>query len=245
MTARLLAIAGWLAAGHAVLAGLYWLLLAIPESNVAMLAASALSVMVMALLFGSVEAVGLLAWQAGAQPRELPRRAIGKAPGVWLAAALFVLVWYLVAASGNLWGGHRGEIDAWLMAEFGWTNTGALHIAYRWLLTFVSFLGLSVAVALASVFASEGFSGVWRARWLRDAVSLRRLLTLAGILVVFFWLPSRALNWRPAWLAPNWQETTFVVLKLGTVYLLANIGWALILGVGTDYKTRARSLTQS
>jgi hypothetical protein len=39
-------------------------------------------------------------------------------------------------------------------------------------------------------------------------------------------------DWRPAWLAPNWQETTFVVLKLGTLYLLANIGWALVLGSG-------------
>ena len=245
MTARLLAIAGWLAAGHAVLVGLYWLLLAIPESNVAMLASSALSVMVMALLFGSVEAVGLLAWQAGAEPRELPRRAIGKVPGVWLGTALFVAVWFLAFHADDLWGGRRGEIDAWLMAAFGWTNTGALHIAYRWLLTFVSFLGLSVAVALASAFAAGGFGALLHLRWLRDALSLRRLVTLAGILVVFFWLPLRSVDWRPAWLAPNWQETTFVVLKLGTVCLLANIGWALILGVGTDYKTRARSLTQS
>jgi hypothetical protein len=70
------------------------------------------------------------------------------------------------------------------------------------------------------------------ARWLRDAVSLRRLLTLAGILVVFFWLPWLAAAWRPAWLAPNWQETTFVVLKLGGLYLLANLGSALVLGSG-------------
>ncbi len=46
-------------------AGLYWLLLAIPESNVAMLAASTLTMSVAVLLFGWVEAVGLLAWRAG------------------------------------------------------------------------------------------------------------------------------------------------------------------------------------
>jgi hypothetical protein len=99
-------------------------------------------------------------------------------------------------------------------------------------------------VSLAWAFASNGFAGVRGARWIRAAFSLRRLFTLAGILVVFFWLPWLAVAWRPAWLAPNWQETTFVVLKLGTLYVLANIGCALLLGVGTDYKTGSRSITE-
>ncbi len=232
MIVRLIAVTAWLASGHAVLAGLYWLLLAIPESNVAMLAASALSVVGLAVLFGWTEAVGLLAWQADSEPRELPRRAIGKVPGVWLAAALFLLVWYVLGAAGNQWVGHRGEIDAWLMSQFGWTNTGGLHVAFRWLLVFVQFLGLSLSVALASAFAAGGFGALRHARWPSDALSLRRLLKVAGVIVVFLWLPSRAANWHPGWLAPNWQETTFVVLKLGTLYLLANIGWALVLAVG-------------
>ena len=244
MTRRLLAIAGWLAAGHAVLAGLYWLLLAIPESNVAMLAASALSVVAMALLFGWVEALGLLAWQVDPHPRELPRRAVGKVPGVWLGAALFVVAWFLVAHAGALWDSRRGEIDAWLMAQFGWTNTGWLHTAFRWLLTFVRFLGLSLAVALASAVAAGGLGALRHSRWVLDAVSLRRLLTLAGILVVFFWLPLQAVNWRPAWLAANWQETTFVSLKLAVLYVLANVGCALILGVGSNYRTGPQSSTK-
>jgi len=244
MTARLLAIAGWLAAGHAVLAGLYWLLLAIPESNIAMLAASALTVVTLILAFGWIEAVGLLAWQPEARPRDLPRRGIGKAPGVWGGAALFVAAWVLVALARAHWDSYRGEIDAWLMAQFGWTNVGWLHTAFGWLLAFVRFLGLSLAVSLAWAFASDGFAGIRSIRWVRDAVSPRRLLTLAGILVVFYWLPMRAVNWRPAWLAPNWQETTFVALKLGVLYLLANLGWALILGVGTDYKTGVRPITK-
>jgi hypothetical protein len=243
MTARVLAIAGWLAAGHAVLAGLYWLLLAIPESNVAMLAASTVTMLAAVLLFGWVEAVGLLAWRADALARGLPRRAVGKAPGVWLGVTLFVVVWFLVAHAGGLWDGRRGETDAWLMAQFGWTNTGWLHTAFRWLLDFVQFLGLSLGVSLAWAVASIGLAGVGRAGWLRDAVSVRRLLTLAGILIVFFWLPWRAVNWRPAWLAPNWQETTFVALKLGILYLLANLGWALVLGVGRSSEKRPGPVT--
>jgi hypothetical protein len=244
MTARLLAIAGWLAAGHAVLAGLYWLLLAIPESNVPMLAASALTVVAAVLLIGWIEAVGLQAWQLGTHPRELLRRGIGTAPGVWFGVALFVAAWFLAFYAGAHWDNYRGEIDAWLMARFGWTDTSWLHTAFRWLLVVVRFLGLSVSVALASAFAAGGFGALRHARWLRDPFSLRRLLMLAGILVVFFWLPWRVAAWRPAWLAPNWQETTFVVLKLGILYVLANLGWALILGVGSNYRTAARSITR-
>ena len=87
MTARLFAIAGWLTAGHVVLFGLYWLLLAIPESNVAMLAASALSGVIVALLFGWIEGGrpgGLAARRARertAAPRaRAPCRASGWAP---------------------------------------------------------------------------------------------------------------------------------------------------------------------
>ena len=244
MTARLTAIALWLAAGHLALVGLYWLLLSTPESNVAMLAVSAVSVLLMALIFGWVEAVGLLAWRPDARARELPQRAMGKIPGVWLGAALFVVVWYLVAYVLAHWEANRGEIDAWLMAQFAWTKTGGLHTLVRWLFTFVRFLGLSLAVALALAFTADGFRGIRSERWIRGAFSLRRLLVLAGIIVVFVWLPWQGVNWRPAWLAPNWQETMFVVVKLGGLYVLANIGCALILGVGTDYKTHSGPITK-
>lgn len=236
MITRLIAIAGWLAAGHMALAGLYWLLLSTPESNVATLAASALTVVVMALLFGCVEAVGLLGWQPDAGPRGMARRAVGKAPGVWLGGAIFVAVWFLANHTHAHWNQRSGEIDAWLMAQFGWANTENLHRGFGWLLALVRFLGLSIAIALASTVAAAGFGALRSARWIREAFSPRRLLVLAGILLVFVWLPWRAVDWRPRWLSPNWQETAFVAAKLGAIYVLANIGWALVLGVG-----RARS----
>jgi hypothetical protein len=55
---------------------------------------------------------------------------------------------------------------------------------------------------------------------------------LTGILVVFLWLPWQGVAWRPAWLSPNWQETVFVTAKLGVLFLVAKVGWALALGVG-------------
>lgn len=245
MTARVLAIAGWLAAGHAVLAGLYWLLLAIPESPVAMLVASALTVLAIVLGFGWVEAVGLLAWDPDATPRLALRRALARAPGVWLGTALFVVVWFLTAHARTRWDGSRGEIDAWLIATFAWTNTGWLHTAAAWLIALVRFVGLSLAVSLAWAYARAGLRGGTSSAWIRNGLSPRRLLTLAGILVVFFWLPWRGVDWRPRWLAPNWQETTFVALKLGVLYLWASLGAALVLGVGRFRNKATISITDS
>ncbi len=230
MISRLMAIAGWLAAGHALLFGLFWVLLSVPESNVAMLAASALTVLVMVFLFGWMETLGLLAWRVDTPARELPGRAFRAAPGVWLGAALFVAVWYLVMHAGVWWHGHQGEADAWLMLHLGWTRTGVVHEGVQWLLVFVRLVGLSLAVSLAATVAVSGYGAVGRAQWLRGGLSPRRLLIVAAILIVFVWLPLRGVGWRPSSVMPNWQETAFVAVKLGAIYALANIGWALVLG---------------
>jgi hypothetical protein len=231
MMSRLFAITGWLAAGHAALLALFWLLLSIPESNVLMLVASALTIVLMACLSGWIEAIGLLAWSGAGPARELARRAVHAVPGVWIGAALCGGVWYLADHSGAWWRGHAGEIDGWLMASFGWAETAKLHSAMGWLLAFVRFMGFSLAVSLSSAVVTEGFGALRHARWIRDAVSPRRLLVLAAILFALVWLPWRGVNWRPVWLAPTWQEAMFVGVKLGVLYLLANVGWALLLGV--------------
>jgi len=54
---RWFTITAWLLAGHAILGGLYWLLLQVPESNAFMLAASVLVVMGGLAWFGYVESV--------------------------------------------------------------------------------------------------------------------------------------------------------------------------------------------
>ncbi len=231
MISRLVAILTWLTAGHALLAGLFWLLLSTPESNVAMLTASALTAMLVTLIFGWLEAAGLLAWRTEAPPWRLAGRAFRGAPGVWLGAALFVAVWYLVADAGARWGNHQGETDAWLMLHFGKADTTVLHKGVRVLLAVVTFLGLSLALSLASAVVSNGYRAIASARWMRGGVSPRQLLLVAAALFVFVWLPWQGVNWHPSWLKPNWQETAFVTVKIGAIYLFANIGWALSLGV--------------
>ncbi len=231
MIARLIAILAWLTAGHALLFGLFWLLLSTPESNVAMLSVSAASALLLTLVFGWVEAAALLAWRQHTAPWNLAGRAFRAAPGVWLGAALFVAIWVVVAHAGAWWSGHQGETDAWLMLHFGKADTTILHRGVRYLLTVIEFLGLSLALSVAAAVVGDGYRAVGSARWLRSGLSPRQLLFLAAALMVFVWLPWQAVNWHPSWLRPNWQETVFVTAKLGGIYLLANIGWALALDV--------------
>jgi len=231
MTSRLFAITAWLAAGHAVLFGLFWLLLAIPESNVAMLVASALIAVLMIVLFGWVEGLGLLAWSAETPARQLPQRAVRAIPVVLLGTALFVVIWYLTEQAGTWWSVHQGETDAWLMLRFGWTSTGRLHVGVGWLLAFVRYgLGITLSVALAASVLKGGFGRVVGAGWIRKGLSPRRVLLTTVLLLAFAWLPWRGVGWRPTWLSPNWQELVFVGLKLGALYAVANLGWSLILG---------------
>jgi hypothetical protein len=231
MIARLTAITAWLSVGHAVLLGLFWLLLSVPESNLVMLLASALAVVALAVGFGIVEGGGLAAWDDALAGVPIARRSWRALPGAWIGGLLFVLAWQATASGSAWWQGHRGEIDAWLMAEAGWADTARLHDVAAWVFTFLwSVLGLSLALSIASTVVRQGIRFAARPAWIVEALSPRRLLILAGILLLFVWLPWKAVNWRPAWLAPNWQETAFVTLKLGALFLAANLGWSLVLG---------------
>ena len=59
MIGRLSALVGWLALGHAALAGLFWALVSVPESSVLMLALSGFLVVLMVILAGWISMSGL------------------------------------------------------------------------------------------------------------------------------------------------------------------------------------------
>ena len=125
---------------------------------------------------------------------------------------------------------HRGEIDAWFIAHLDWTNIAWLHRTIDWLLRFVRYvIGTSLAVALLAAGVMEGAAGVLRLRWIRAAMSPIRLVTIAAIVALFFWLPWRAAWWRPTFLPPNAIEPAFGAAKLTVLAVVMHIGWALIL----------------
>lgn len=232
MSRHLLALLAWLTTGHAVLSGLFWLLLQVPESNVAMLSTSALVVLAIVALVGLVEGGGLTLAAAESSRRDLART-LARAPlAAPLAVALFGLVWLLTGWAEAGWWASRGEIDAWLMARVGLSRTTALHQGASWVFAFLRYaLGISLALTLLAQGIASGLGGLLRGRWLVTALSPLRLGAIAALLLGLVWLPWQAAYWRPGWIRPNWQEPAFVAVKLGLLYLVANTGWAGILAI--------------
>jgi len=231
MTRRLLSITVWLAAGHALLLGAFWVLLQVPESNAVMLVLSLLVAAAIVALVGWVEGGGLCMWTLETPLREAVRRAL---PGP-LAAAIGLLafgsIWMLSGQAGAAWFGHKGEIDAWLMLRLGWTRTAGLHATMARVIVFVRFVvGGLIALTILWWALAGGLRALARVRhWLAAALAPRRVILTALLFYGLVWLPWKAAFWRPAWLAPNWQEAAFAAMKLGTLYLVANVGWAAIL----------------
>jgi hypothetical protein len=234
MKLRFAVVVGWLAGADVLPFALFWLLLRVPESNLLMLAASVALAVAIVVIAGCIETVSLLALRGAPLGSRLLRRGISGVLPFAAALALFGVAWWATGRFDGWWGSVRGEIDAWLIARFNWTSTGWLHAAIGWLSAFVRWVvGLSLALALfAGLVCTEGAerSGgrLWW-RWMGAAFSPRALAGLAALIVLFAWAPWQVVYWRPSWLAPSWPEAAFVAAKLGTLYLLANAGWALAL----------------
>ncbi len=225
MIARGLAVWAWLFAGHALAAALYWGLVNVPESNVAMLTLSALLAVAVVSWSGLVEmtALGALVSRRGlvdglrASPRRLP----------WFLAAL--AAWASCAWLAGLidaWhASARGEIDAWLIARFDTPDAPWLHAGLAWGATALRWvLGVSLAVALAATpFASAPRT------WLARGLHWQPLVVTGVSLLLFVALPWRLVEWRPASLPPTWVEPAFVAAKLAVVYAVATAGWLLVL----------------
>lgn len=229
---RFSALTAWLTAGHALVFGLFWLLLQVPESNVLMLLASALLVLAMAAAVAVTEGVGLAWWQPESGWRGAIRHALPALAAALPALVVFALVWVATARGATAWTARQGEIDAWLMLHLGWTRTAALHGAIAWLVAFVRYaVGLSLSLTILWVAQRDGLKALARPAWLRRAVSPLRLVLVALCLYAGLWLPWLAASWRARWVAPNWQEPLFVAVKLGVLFLVANVAWAAILGL--------------
>ncbi len=230
---RALAIVTCLAVGHAAAAGFFWGLVNVPESNVAMLALSALLALLLIVTVGWTEASASLGWRADLTMGQAARRGLRAAPIVVAAAVVFAAVWMLTAHAGVWLDLHSGEIDAWILATFESSRTAWVHRALDAILFVVRYVvGVSLAVALLSAGARAGWRAVGRLRWVRAGLSRRQLGLVAAAMILFVFLPLGAVYWHPPTIPANAVELLFVAVKLGTIYLLAQIGWALVLWAG-------------
>jgi hypothetical protein len=223
------AIVSWLAAGHLLVGGLYWLLLQVPESNAWMLASSLLIVLAAVAIAGVVEETAILA-SASNEPMGLAlKTALRRAWLVVLPLAVFGCVWWLTGTAQDWLTRHAGQIDAWIIAKAGWTKTAGLHTSLAWVTAFIRYgIGTSLAVALLASLAKQGLRGA-TSSWLRGGLAWTRLVIIAAVLFVGVWLPWQAAYWRPASLPPTWVQPVFASVKLFVLYVVGNLAWAVVL----------------
>lgn len=227
---RGLFVLAWLTVGHALLGGLYWLLLQIPESNVLMLGSSLLVVIVGIYGFGLVEAtamrgLGSSDGPAAALSAGLRRAAIALAP-----FALFVVIWLAVGALETTIETRRTEIDAWIIAKTGKTDTASLHTIMGWVLWVVRYgIGSSLALALLRLCVNGRAAGSSWGHWLARGLHWSSLVVTTLALLVGIWLPWQAAGWRPASLPVSWLQPTFAALKLGVLFVVMNAAWTVAL----------------
>ena len=230
---RAIAIVGCLLAGHAAAGALFWSLVNVPESNVAMLALSVLVAGALIFTLSWTETTALLAWDPDVTLRRAARRGLAGLSSFVAAVLVFALFWWLTARADAWHTAHAGEIDAWWMAKTGSAQTGGIHAGVTIALWLVRYLvGVSLAVAALSAGTIRGARALLSFAWVRSALSLRQLGPMGLAVGVLILLPLRIVYWRPESIPPNSLELAFVITRLAAIYVLVNIGWAFVLRAG-------------
>jgi hypothetical protein len=229
---RTAAMLAWLVAGHAVLGGLYWALLLVPESNVFMLTTSLLLVVGMVWWCGLVEGVGLLASQADDSLRAHVRPAAGRAALVVAPLIVFAFVWWTTGMASDWLARHSTEIDAWILLKTGWTRSIVLWPAGEYVIAYVRYgLGASLALTLFVDLLRTGLGGAASSSWLRRSFAWRQLvvLTVAWVIGLLVLSPVAYWRWQPKGFAAEWFEPAFAATKLSLMFVVANLAWTAVL----------------
>lgn len=230
---RALKILALLLVGHAAAAGLFWALINVPESNVAMLLLSVALVVLIVVALSWTETAALMAWTPDVPFGRATRLGLAALPAFLAGLAVFALCWWATARADAWHTAYAGEIDAWWMARTGSASTAWIHSGIAILLSLARYvLGVSLAIAALSAAALRGARGLRSIAWVRAGVSPRLLGPIGLAMVGLILLPLKAVAWRPASIPPTAAEAMFVAAKLGLLYVIINAGWALVLRAG-------------
>ena len=235
MIGRVVRLTAWLLLGSTVLSGLYWLLLNTPETNALTLSASA--ALLVAILVVTALVVNAAVLIAGGTSF-LASVAKGLRGTLWFIAVLvpLALVWWALTATQTWTTDHSGEINAWLIAKFGWANISPLLTTEMWVIRWLSWVVAPLAaVSLLAVVLDQGARGFGE-RWLRRAWHWRTLLLATLVFVMLFVLPWQLTTWRPA-LPATWVEPTVAGIRLLAVMVLWALGGALLVLLSVTGRT--------
>jgi hypothetical protein len=220
-------VSAWLAAGGILLAGLYWLLLNTPESNLLTLTASAVLVLSM-IAVAAVIVNGAIHIGQGATLGAAARRGLLGAHWFVIAAIPAIVAWLLIRRGDGWVTAHSGEISAWFIATLGWADISAIFRLEAWLSRWLRWVVFPLAsLSLLSALLDRGLAGVRGPAWIKRAWSWRTLLLATLACVALLLLPWQLTLWRPA-LPPTWVEAAVAGLRLGAAATLIAIGGASI-----------------
>lgn len=242
MIAIVLRTALWIGAVDAVAGGLVLSFLYTPESNALMLAMSALLVITAAalLMLSSTSAAHAL---VHAQP---PWRSVVPAlRSLPLVLCGLIVVGALCGGAGwfeSWWVSRAGQVDAAAIAAGDITNTRPLHTAVRWAVVVVQWVFVPAWLATCLTWiAAYDRRDVLSLKWLGAGLHWPVLLVTLAAVVIAVWLPWRVVYWRPRGLPASTVEVVFTAVKVGVVYLLSQLAWALVLQTAA---TRVRPASQ-
>ena len=221
---RRLATVAAILAGSAIVGGaLYWALLNTPDSNAIVLAGSALLVVLIIV----TAAIGVCAATLSARGASI-REAVARAPraaGWFLIAFSPLLVAWIALDRVDRWMlEHQGEINAWFIAQFGWADITWLLRAETWA---SRWLRWAVVPAVCLSLLTTLLTSEARMTWLRRAFHWRTLLVVTVAFAILMALPWQLTAWRPQ-LPPTWLQPTLAAIRLGTTFVLAITGFALM-----------------
>ncbi|MGE0042627.1 MAG: hypothetical protein AB7H88_09340 [Vicinamibacterales bacterium] len=224
----------WLGAGLVAAGALYWGFLNTPESNAAMLAASA-------LLFAAVVAViGVAVNGAVLEARTGTLRAgeaVRALPG-FAAASIVALAVRWLAGTGASWTeAHAGEISAWFIATAGWSDVRWLLTSAAWFFSWAAWVaGPVIAISLLARLVAPGETdgGV---RWLTRAFHWRVLGLATLWFALLVWLPWQAAPGRPAAFPTGAMEPALAALKLAAIGLVMTAGLGLVIRIAAGHRS--------
>ncbi len=150
-----------------------------------------------------------------------------------LGALVFYAAWWITAAAADWHAVHAGQIDAWIIARSGHSETGVLHQVVVGVIWFLRWgLGLTLALSLAATITAGGFGALVRAGWMTRALHPKRWAPVCLLVGLLVQVPWEYVYWRPLKLGLA-AEPWFVTLKLGVMVVLWAVAGALAIRVVT------------
>jgi hypothetical protein len=219
----------WILGGLVVTGGLFWMFLNTPESTVWTLGASLLLVLAMYVVISLMWSGALVGWSRGWSAASVRRASNGIA--ACLPPALLVgAAWWIVGVALGWMNAFAGEIGAWFMVQFGWSDIRplltAVNYAGNWLrMVVVPF----AALVWLGVLLERGWRPLVDRAWVARALSPQAILLATAVAWLTIVAPiTYATYWRPLGLPISWVEPAFAAMKLGAMCVLAAVGLSLI-----------------